>query len=1009
MPNDPKTEFIANLKKSGVIDADRLAEWLDVTTAETAGELAKYLVRDELLTKWQAKYLLSGRSRLEIASYQLLDRTSRDKLGDRFLAVHTSLARKVDLQVFSSELTKDKSRCKPFLKKSSQIAKLDHPNLVHAYDIDQEGGRYFLVTEHIDGTTLDEIPRTQITEDDIARILDQALKGITHAHENDIVHGCLKQTDLILVDKRHLKIQNLAVSPLRKNSETEPKSDFKAIKKIAVSLLKEIPEKKRTEKYRDLVKLLNAFDYKDPESIEATSAALTTWVGSNELADGEVDLASSAPFSDDLFSTAGSPDSLEGSFDKPSAGVVGKSLRKKKPAKPDSEDDQSDEEDQDVSQPGFAGRLWQNNPVAFIATAALLGLALIGGSGFGIYSYFNPASSSVVAAKKDKATEDKALTDVANKPSASKERAKKSAAEKQKNTQQVDVTKFSNPVLKTAYDLGPFGDQKNVPARTPVRFIGEPSGGWVDIEVTLPNNEVTSGSIDLAMIVEADDVSAASAAAITSVTAENPPAEELVGPGAPAIGFAKDGPPKLAMNEIPTTAAPNAPVDRVNGIGPATKEFFSRGGVNTLKQLAELSVSDVQAALKKGGMKNPSRDEEYKKWIVQAKKLIGDKSSINAATSTKSSVASAKPQPKPKPKSKPKSPAVDLSTPFKNFPRLTDLPAITDTKEFQIAPLKINQSYLLGAEMICEPGVSKTKLIFDMTRTPEDKQKWNVGVKRRAKETPAIIATFRKSSDAFFFQWLPEAAENSYSEFLRNCYVKLKTPDDETTFLTLRKPIKVPDFRYFAKNMSNARSIDIPALPNVENIVIELLPPRVKDLQLIPVSLQIEPRQPGKIELRRNDRERGMWIQIAGGIRNKLELQTNVMAMHQGQEAPMASLEDISNFIGNLKKIESQMAAINNAAQSQQLSKREEQNNGLKSQLNAKKREAEKLAKQASEAVKKAIEYKDILSKAANQPLHVRVYAKFGNLQTQLVETDAKLPQPEPESKKKKKKKKRKK
>ena len=107
MPNDSKTEFISNLKKSGAIDADRLTEWLDVTKAETASKLAKYLVRDELLTKWQAKYLLSGRSRLEIASYKLLERTARDKLGDRFLAVHTSLNRKVDLQVFSSELTKD--------------------------------------------------------------------------------------------------------------------------------------------------------------------------------------------------------------------------------------------------------------------------------------------------------------------------------------------------------------------------------------------------------------------------------------------------------------------------------------------------------------------------------------------------------------------------------------------------------------------------------------------------------------------------------------------------------------------------------------------------------------------------------------------------------------------------------------------------------------------------------------------------------------------------------------
>ena len=190
---------------------------------------------------------------------------------------------------------------------------------------------------------------------------------------------------MILVDNRHLKIQNLAVSPLCEDSEPEPKSDFKAIKKIAVSLLKEIPEKKRTEKYRDLVKVLNAFDYKDPESIEATSSALTNWVGSDDL-----ELASA----DDLFSNDGS--SPEGSFDRPTTGTVSKSLgRKNKSAE---SDDQTEQEDEAVAQPGYAGRLWQNNPVAFIATVAVLGLGLIGGSALGIRSYFNSASLTAVPA-----------------------------------------------------------------------------------------------------------------------------------------------------------------------------------------------------------------------------------------------------------------------------------------------------------------------------------------------------------------------------------------------------------------------------------------------------------------------------------------------------------------------------------------------------------------------------------------------------------------------------------
>ena len=124
MSKNPKDEFIACIKKSGVIEKDRLKEWLKAVEAETPKELARSLVRDQMLTKWQAKYLMSGRSRLDIGNYRLLERTSRDELGDRFIAIHTSLARKVELQVLPQQVTKDKERCKAFLKKRARSQNL---------------------------------------------------------------------------------------------------------------------------------------------------------------------------------------------------------------------------------------------------------------------------------------------------------------------------------------------------------------------------------------------------------------------------------------------------------------------------------------------------------------------------------------------------------------------------------------------------------------------------------------------------------------------------------------------------------------------------------------------------------------------------------------------------------------------------------------------------------------------------------------------------------------------
>ncbi len=922
---ESKTEFISNVKKSGVIDADRLAEWLKATTAQSPAKLAKYLVRDELLSKWQAKYLLSGRTRLDIASYRLLERTTRDELGDRFLAVHTSLARKVDLQVLTSEITKDESRCKPFLKKASHVAKLDHPNLVHVYDIDQEGGRYFLVTEHVEGTTLDQVPRAQISEDDVARILHESLKGIKHAHQNDVVHGCIRQSDLVLIEKTQVKIRNLAVSPLREQSSTDQVSDLKALRNIAASLLKEIPTAKRTDKFRKLGKILNAFQPKDPDAVAATSTALAEWVGpdSEEAAEG-IDLAASDPFAFEGAFDAGKSDpfasleSADGGFDQPLAGTVAPSLRRKK--KPVNEGE--DEEDEDLAEPGFIGRLWRNNPIAVIATGLVTALLVAGGSGFGIYSYLNsPEQRSAAVAKKENdnfGAKDESKQTISLDPKKNEDQKSDDEEAAKKKTPDTDLSKFSKPIVKSKCELGP-NDEK-VPARTPVKLLGKPDKGWVEIEVELAKGKKTSGWIQTNMIVDAQPIS-----------------------------------PAVAKND-PKTTTPESKKDPVD--------------------------AEVAAPAPGKGPETAVTDEE----------------AMVSTTAPPKSTTKAEPK-----KEEPKK--IDYSEPFKSFPRLTDLPLITDTKEKKIASLKINPAYLLGAEIVCEEtAVSRGRLIFDLTRfdklpnREKDKQKWMVGVRRSAKKKPEFIGLFRKSPDAVYFQWLPEAVENKNAEFLRNCHLKIKA-GDESHYLTLRKPIVIADLRYSTEGMSNLREVEIPAMPNLDNIVITLAPFDIKGLLMSSFVTGIEPSQPGIILLNRRDKEGPMWIQISADLKPKLKLRTNVMARFGKRVSKMSSLEDISEFIDKLKREEARMAAMNEAKQ------REQPLKDQKSALDRQKAEFKKRAREAKANVDKAIQYKDIISKAANRPISVRVYAKFGNLQTDLVVCDTKLPQPEPKSKKKKKKK----
>ena len=92
-----KEDFLACVEASGIVDN----EYLDANKIKFAGlsttAIAKDFIRDEILTPWQAKYLLSGRSRLHIGNYRLLERIRRDEFGDRFFAIHEQLDRMVEI------------------------------------------------------------------------------------------------------------------------------------------------------------------------------------------------------------------------------------------------------------------------------------------------------------------------------------------------------------------------------------------------------------------------------------------------------------------------------------------------------------------------------------------------------------------------------------------------------------------------------------------------------------------------------------------------------------------------------------------------------------------------------------------------------------------------------------------------------------------------------------------------------------------------------------------------
>ena len=116
------------------------------------------LVRDGMLTHFQAEQLLQGKcKRFTIGKYKVLEKLGAGGMGQVFLCEHKLMRRRVAVKVLPTAKAEDPSSLERFYREARAAAALDHPNIVRAYDIDQDENLHFLVMEYVDGTNLQDL------------------------------------------------------------------------------------------------------------------------------------------------------------------------------------------------------------------------------------------------------------------------------------------------------------------------------------------------------------------------------------------------------------------------------------------------------------------------------------------------------------------------------------------------------------------------------------------------------------------------------------------------------------------------------------------------------------------------------------------------------------------------------------------------------------------------------------------------------------------------------------
>ena len=155
-----------------------------------------------------------------ISHYRLLAELGRGGMGVVYKARDTHLDRFAAIKVLPHERVADSERQRRFVQEAKAASALNHPNIVHVYDIDRESGVDFMAMEYVEGKTLHDLiqPRVlKITE--ILYYAAQVADALAAAHRAGIVHRDIKPSNIMVTEKGFVKILDFGLAKLTEEAD----------------------------------------------------------------------------------------------------------------------------------------------------------------------------------------------------------------------------------------------------------------------------------------------------------------------------------------------------------------------------------------------------------------------------------------------------------------------------------------------------------------------------------------------------------------------------------------------------------------------------------------------------------------------------------------------------------------------------------------------------------------------------------------------------------------------
>lgn len=203
------TAFLDLLEKSKLLLPEQLADRQGLHELPSAKDVAKALIVQGLITRFQAERLLKGRYRgFFFGSYKLLELLGTGGMGGLYMAEHVESGERVALKILHPHDEEDPGLRARFAVEGQAGAMLNHPNIVRTRKVDREGDIYYVVMDFVEGANLEELVALhgKLAWPQACDIACQTAVGLEHIHQANLVHRDIKPSNLVIQRDGTVKI-----------------------------------------------------------------------------------------------------------------------------------------------------------------------------------------------------------------------------------------------------------------------------------------------------------------------------------------------------------------------------------------------------------------------------------------------------------------------------------------------------------------------------------------------------------------------------------------------------------------------------------------------------------------------------------------------------------------------------------------------------------------------------------------------------------------------------------